>query len=105
MLLVDRTQAYVHHGRWIADCGRRDCANAEQLTPGQGTMHCSNCRLLQAVEWPTDAEQIDEVLNRRPVPQTRNWAPRQHRQSVSCGQPDGQSVKDLIAENIEHEVL
>lgn len=108
VLLTDRVQAYVNHGRWIADCGRQYCANAEMLKGApvvrQQSMHCSNCHLIQEVDWPSDAAQIDAVLSQRPVPQTRNWAPSGHRQAAVTGCPGGQSVADLIDENQKHGV-
>ncbi|XTZ17041.1 hypothetical protein ACQSSU_06590 [Micromonospora echinospora] len=96
--------AYVNHGRWIADCPRLHCGNAEKLTPRQTTLHCSNCLLLSEVAWPPDPDRIWAALEARPVPQTRNWAPAGHRQAIACGVPDGQTVADLITENREHEV-
>ncbi|WP_422744364.1 hypothetical protein ACN27B_08755 [Micromonospora sp. WMMD754] len=98
-------QAYVNHGRWVADCGRPYCGGAEQVTAGQAVLSCSNCRLVQPVAWPEDAAAIWAALAVRPVPQTRNWAPPGHRQAVACGVPGGQSVADLIDETREHEVV
>jgi hypothetical protein len=89
---------------WIADCTRPDCANAEKLKPKQALFHCSYCMQVAELWWPADADAIAEVLDRRPVPSTRNWAPAGHRQAVSCHVPDGQTVADLIDENREHGV-
>jgi hypothetical protein len=91
--------AYVHGGRWIADCTRPFCANAEMLQPRQGVFCCSNCRQVDDVRWPPEANELWEVLAVRPVPQTRNWAPAGHRQAVACGVPDGETVADLVDEN------
>lgn len=102
VLLTMRARAYVHAGRWIIDCIRPGCTNAELLESRQAVMHCTNCRLVSEVEWPADADDIWEALVVRPVPQTRNWAPVGHRQAVACGFPDGQRVADLWAENAEH---
>ena len=96
--------AYVNHGRWIADCTRPHCNNAEKLEPRQAMFHCVNCHQIAPVTWPADADEIREVLDRRPVPQTRNWAPAGHRQALACGVPDGQTVADLLAENDEYGV-
>ena len=103
-MVTDRTRAYVNHGRWIADCVRPYCANAEMVTRGQGQMRCSNCHLGQVVQWPADATPISQVLARRPVPQTRNWAPPGHRQAFASGFPEGQTVAELVDENVEHGV-
>lgn len=103
-LLTASAQAYINHGRWVVDCVRPHCANAEKLTPRQQVVHCSNCLLVQQVTWPADPDGIWDALAVRPVPQTRNWAPAGHRQALTCGVPDGQSIADLLAETREHEV-
>lgn len=97
-------RAYVNHGRWVADCSREFCNNAMQLTAGQGAFRCSNCGLDAAVVWPPDADEIWRVLERRPVPQTRNWFPLDHDLAVRAGIEHGQSVADLLAENEWHGV-
>lgn len=101
-LLTERARAYVNHGRWISDCTRRHCGNAEALTPGQGAFHCSNCQQVAAVEWPADAAEIWGALSVRPVPQTRNWFPSGHELALRSGCPHGQTVADLEAETREH---
>ncbi|HEV2778540.1 MAG TPA: hypothetical protein VGX25_03995 [Actinophytocola sp.] len=103
-------RAYVNHGRWLADCPRPHCGNAMllQFQPRQELFHCGGlggCQLVTPVDWPIDAEAITAVLALRPVPVTRNWAPAGHRQSVTTGTPDGQTVIDLLEENVEHGVI
>lgn len=95
-------QAYVNHGRWLADCSYPDCANAEALKPHQTQFHCSNCHHLAVVVWPADVDGITDMLAVRPVPQTRNWSPAGHRQALVDGFPDGQTVSDLEEENAVH---
>jgi len=90
---------------WIADCTRPYCANAMKLEPRQTLFHCSECRHVVEIVWPTKADEITDVLDLRPVPLTRHWAPAGHRQAIACGFPDGQSVQDLIDENVEHGVI
>lgn len=106
--LVVKAVAYVNHGRWIADCPTPYCGNALSLEPKQTMFHCSSdvggCQSIAEVLWPSETEAIDAVLSNRPIPATRNWAPAGHRQAISCRVPDGQTVADLIAETIEHEV-
>lgn len=104
-LLTDIAVAHVNHGRWIADCIRRDCGGAEALKLGQPEVVCANCGLVMPIVWPPDAGLIAAVLMKRPVPQTRNWAPAGHWQAVASGHPDGQTVADLTAENIAHGVV
>lgn len=95
-------QAYMNHGRWIADCTRRHCAGAEALTPGQTLLHCTNCNQVAQVLWPPDPDAITAALAVRPVPQTRNWAPAGHRQALTTGFLDGQTVAELVAETYEY---
>lgn len=102
LAIANVVQAYVCHGRWIADCCRTDCANAEALEPKQTAYHCANCRQVAGVEWPADADDIWDALAVRPVPQTRNWAPAGHRQAHACRVPGGQTVADLRAETVQH---
>jgi hypothetical protein len=104
-LLTNRARAYVNHGRWIADCTRPHCANAEKLAPWQATFHCSNCRQVAEVEWPGNADELWAVLELRPVPQTRNWFPTGHELALRSGIPHGQSVADLEDENREYGVI
>jgi hypothetical protein len=101
VLRMVRARAYVNHGRWIADCCREHCASAEALLPGQPVFHCSNCLQVAEVDWPACAGEITSVLERRPVPQTRNWFPAGHELALRSGCPHGQSVADLEAENRE----
>jgi hypothetical protein len=101
-LLTEYARAYVNHGRWIADCPRPYCGNAEALQPGaEQAFVCTNCHLLARIEWPPDAEAIWAALEVRPVPQTRNWFPADHELAVRAGCPHGQTVADLEAETRE----
>jgi hypothetical protein len=99
---VNVTYAYVNHGRWVAGCGRRDCAGAERLEPRQPRFHCANCHWEAPVQWPPDADGIWAALAARPVPQTRNWFPAGHELALRSGCPHGQTVAGLIAETYEH---
>lgn len=94
-------QAYVNRGRWVADCPSDD-GGALGLEPKQALFPCPECHVLHDTEWPRDAVWIWDALLERPNPQTRNWAPAQHRQAFATGHPDGQSVAQLIAETREH---
>lgn len=110
-----RARAYVYQGEWVADCTRQpDCGNVEflmepvmkggpRINP-KPVFLCSNCTMMAAIDWPHDMLGIMEVLGRRPVPQTRNWYPRDHVTAVRHRIPHGQSVADLQAENREHGV-
>ena len=94
---------FMNDGRWVADCATVDCSGAERLWPDgeirhrddghdygitlAGVLHCGNCGLTTQVEFPENMEEIEAVLDQRPVPQTRNWHP-------------GESVDDLKRENM-----
>ena len=95
-------RAYVNHGKWIADGERPYCNGAEGLAPRQVQVHCTNCHWEGLVEWPADADGIWDVLALRPVPGTRNWFPSGHKLALRSGTVHGQTVADLVAENIEY---
>lgn len=112
----DAARAWVYRGEWVADCPRSpDCGNVEYLTdkPQQyrhrsvevvgdrkDVYHCSNCDLVTPlIDWPPDTELIMAALNRRPVPDNRNWWPAGHLVAVNHRRPHGQSVAELLAEN------
>lgn len=96
------TEAFVYAGQWVADCVYPSCANCEPLEWNQYKVLCRECHYIADVRWPVGAARIAAVLDMRPVPTTRNWAPAGHRQAIACGFPEGQSVDELIAENEEN---
>ena len=104
-LLAPTARARVNHGRWIADCPRRHCANAIRLKPGEPTFHCSGeggCHLITPIVWPPNADAIWEALAERPVPATRNWYPDGHVEAVRLNLPHGQTPADLREETVQH---
>lgn len=105
-LITTVARARVNHGRWIADCPRRYCANAIRLEPHQSTFHCSGlggCQMVAGIEWPADADDIWQALLERPVPTTRNWYPDGHVEAVRLGLPHGQTADDLRTEQRQYE--
>lgn len=68
------TPAYFNHGRWVAECGRPDCPEAHKVAPGDSFI-CANCGWVGIVKFPDRVDDIERVLSKRPVPQTRNWWP------------------------------
>ncbi|GAA1431916.1 hypothetical protein GCM10009601_51930 [Streptomyces thermospinosisporus] len=114
-VITARARAYVLRGDWVADCPRHGCANAEFVcdranprdprsprTVRKGSFYCSNCHEMAPIDWPDNAAEIMEVLELRPVPQTRNWFPEGHESTRLF--PQGQTVEDLREENREHGV-
>lgn len=104
-LLAPKARARVNHGRWIADCPRRYCANAIRLKPRQGTFHCGGeggCQLMAPIEWPSDADELWAALAERPVPATRNWYPHGHVEAVRLRLPHGQTAAELREETRQY---
>lgn len=116
-------RAYFYRGRWVGECPVEGCKNAEYLTvePLYANRYskeigwdrkdyfiCSNLvcgTVTGSIAWPENADEIEEVLNRRPLAVTRNWYPAGHLTAVQHGIPDGQTIAELIAENTEHGIL
>jgi hypothetical protein len=109
-------RAYVYAGEWVADCPSK-CGNVELLTikrdqdrsragtrgTRKDTFTCSYCKeTATSIHWPDNADEIMEVLDRRPVPHTRNWYPEGHITALEFGLDDGQTIEELLAENDQH---
>jgi hypothetical protein len=115
-LLTPRTQAYIYGGEWVGDCPREGCANVEYLWEAlringprirpKAFYLCSHCGMQAEIEWPPVDFQTAamDVLMKRPLPDTRNWYPKDHDVAVRFRIPHGQSIADLKAENEEHGV-
>ena len=62
--------AYMNAGRWVVDCSDPDC-------PGAGLADhvyvCGNCKRITKVVWPDERDEVDRLVEVRPVPETRNW--------------------------------
>lgn len=106
---MDELVAYaeVSWGIWLANCPRPGCANAEHFGKHPdsghvggltgtafkcGTVPVGGCGLTCAAVWPDNVADIERLLLMRPIPSTRNWRP-------------GETLNDLLAENIEHGVI
>lgn len=111
-------RAYVYSGDWVADCPN-GCGNVEFVTDKPPRLRgaigcwgdrkdlyvCSYCGYMtNSIRWPDNADQIEAVLDRRPIPHTRNWYPAGHSTAVRLRIPDGQTVAELETENMEHGV-
>lgn len=114
MLTTLRARAFVSHGRWVSVCPDANCNNAEEVHPWAGyvcghrqcqsadretTFVCSNCRLMAALEWPDNAQEIWAALLERPRWENRNWYPEDHELALLWNLPHGQSVNDLRVEH------
>lgn len=111
---MNEARAYIYHSEWVADCPR-GCGNAEFLFNKQSkkgprtirkqVFHCSYCNLTAPIEWPENENELMNVLMIRPIPHTRNWYPRGHITAIKYRVPDGQTVKELIQEAIDHGIM
>lgn len=117
LILQPKARAYVYNGEWVADCPRAGCANVEFLfgperpgVPGsprtvrKTQYYCTYCQHLAEIDWPKNEAEIMEILNKRPIPNTRNWYPKDHDVAIRARIPHGQSIADLIEENHENGV-
>lgn len=84
----ETVDAYVNHGRWVADCPL--CNGAELVAPGEA-MLCGSCGATHTVVFPDHATDIEEALAKRPA-MKRNWNP-------------DETVDELIAQNIERGIF
>ncbi len=101
VVTTNKALAYVNWGKWVADC-YLGCGYAVALAPNQTAFACETnlggCGQINPVEWPSDAQEIWDALQERPMPKTRNWFPENHSLAVRAGCPHGQTVKDLKEE-------
>jgi len=100
-LLTNQARAYVNWDRWVADCPI-NCGGALKLDPGQTAFACPECKTISSIEWPTNADEIWEVLQERVAPRTRNWFPSGHVLALRANVPHGQTVAQLRDETAEH---
>jgi hypothetical protein len=92
--VVGATYAYANHGRWVVECVQRRpfvCRDALQMRPGDDLFICPTCGTYAEIVWPHDWALIEELLNARPDPATRNWEP-------------GETTTWLLTENLAHGV-
>lgn len=78
--------AHYNWGRWIVEC----TCGAGLLVTGTGVCRCRECGLRHQVSLPVERREVERLCAKR-APANRNWLP-------------GESVANLIAENIMHGV-
>ena len=101
LILRNEARAYMNHGRWVADCPRT-CGYAWDLKDNEFLVHCGECGNVCPVDWPDNAQEIWDELQKRPLPRTRNWFPESHELAIRSGSPHGQTVHELRIETMEH---
>lgn len=89
---TEAVEVYINEGRWIAGCP--DCNGAQLAAREDKRFMCNECAniavggLWRPVVWPQAVAAIEEVLEVR-EDTNANWLP-------------GETVADLLAENVEH---
>jgi len=87
---LETVVARVNHGRWIADCP--NCNAGIALHPEWDRARCFGCgAIYRNLTWPAHPRLIARVLRARVI-RHQNWEP-------------GETVADLIAENVAHAVV
>jgi hypothetical protein len=73
--------AYVNHSRWIVDCP--DCNSAQVASPSDPRFFCAECANVavdgawRRVVFPDDVDTLEQALDARREPATRNWLPHE----------------------------
>lgn len=92
---MSEIQAYVNHGRWVADCPF--CSGAMLVSWRDPLFWCVKCRMVANNDWPMacvfplNRADIEQTLLMRPNPVNRNWRP-------------DETIDQLVRENRDHAV-
>lgn len=78
--------AYISHGRWVADCF---CGGGIVASPELVEAACTDCATVFPIRFPEARPEIEQALLARPEEKNRNWRP-------------GESIDQIQAENAEH---
>ena len=70
--MSEPVMASVNHGRWIASCL---CGSGMGVDPDWPDARCFECGAVYPVVFPVTSREIDAVLSRRPLLESRNWGP------------------------------
>lgn len=101
--------ARVYRGLWIADCV--DCAGAEFVWLAEPVAMCASCfNVMIGHHWrpvivPANPQDIEAVLNARPMLENRNWSPAAVPSQVRARyRLPSETLADLQIENISYGV-
>lgn len=103
--------AWVCRGKWVVSCDAewREGKCMEQILAQPGEpFFCPNCLnglnggLARPVEFPRNIREIESILLRRAIPDTRNWYPDYAARNPSGGWLPGETIRDLVREQVEH---
>ena len=92
--------AFIDEGRWLVSC---TCNAAAYVTPNDPYHICSECgrEPWLIVDFPSDKDDTEAVLELRPYRATQNWYPAGALDHVH---PGDETLEDLIQENRDHGV-
>lgn len=93
------THAYINHSRWIAECPTTGCSGAGFITFKEDRCWCVHCNTgWHTIVFPDSDKvgEVEEILLKRPAPNSRNWEP------VQRGRFPAEAIEDLIEQNKEH---
>jgi hypothetical protein len=91
-LLPAGDYVFANWGAWKVWCSNPWCDAAMQVYQGQNLVTCLECETTMGpLIWPNDPEGIEALLMLRPA-KLRNWHP-------------GETLHDLLAENVAHGIL
>jgi hypothetical protein len=106
---VMTAEAYLNHGRWVADCPASGCTDARAVYPEDANgvpspspildQACKRGHQFRIVMPPPQLEaQIVAAVDDREVDADKSWFPKGHQWAELGGFPTGQSPKELVAE-------
>jgi hypothetical protein len=87
-------EVFANEGRWIAQCPDRACRSAQLACKTDPRFMCHECANREnagkwlPLKWPRNVGKIEALLAKRVVV-NQNWLP-------------GETLKDLLADNLEH---
>lgn len=105
--------AYYNHGRWVVDCPADGCTDARLVYEVNPQTDIPTGRRLDqdtcarghhfGIEMPPDdmEARIVVALSDRVDDADKGWYPEGHVRAMLTGQPTGQTIADLAAENEE----
>lgn len=101
---MTRAMAYLNYGRWVVDCPAASCTDARAVHSPAGTRRtndvCARGHDIEIVMPDPQLEaQINATLATRAEDADKAWYPKGHPRALLTGQPSGQTIAELAAEN------
>lgn len=102
---MDTALAYLNWGRWVADCPAPGCTDAREVYQNGVRLDSDTCARGHhfQIEMPPERmeAQIVTALADRVEDADKGWYPKGHERAILTGQPTGQTIAELVAENDE----